>query len=156
PDGKVTGHVEAVVLGHVLAKPYSASHELAGTWSSPDGKRRMPLRLDEGPYPDRLVAGGASPSAPGRYSHDFGTVEEYVFAVVDGAPPGVAKKIELALKTLTLEGPSPDPVDPAQVAALAAGAKVKRQGCENKEPELRGLQQAVYEATPLHGTSVAV
>jgi hypothetical protein len=157
PDGKVTGHVEAIVIGHVVGKPYSASHALVGTWSSPDGKRHMPLRLDEGPYPDRVVvAGGASVSAQERYADDCGTIEEDVFPVIDGAPPGVAKKIELALRTLTLEGPSPDPVDPAQVAALAAGAKVKRQGCENKEPELRGLQQAVYEATPLHATWVAI
>ena len=149
-SGHTTGHIDAALLGHVRAAPYSTSLSLLGTWTSPDGKRRLPIHLDAGYYPDRIVLpAGRALSAQDIYTRDCEYVNEVVYPVVDGAPKSVSNPLDALLRSLTFtEGVQP-------LAGMAPQSWVKRERC-SADPDRRGTNSAVYSATALWGSSVAV
>ncbi len=156
-QGRVVGHVEALVLGHPFAKPFSATMRLVGTWTSPDGTRKLPVRLDEGYYPDRVtVATGQSVVAQEHYAAHCDKIEEVVWPVLEGAPSNVTTPANAALKALTMQGPSTEPVPPEIAALLKRGTAIDRAHCSDKTPEDRGNDSGVFVATPLHASWVAI
>jgi hypothetical protein len=151
-DGHVTGHIDAILLGHVVPATFSERLAIIGHWSSPDGKRRLPMRLEEGYYPDRVtMALGRSLSAQEVYTRDCDLVNEYVYPVIDGAPKGFAESVGASLKSIAFDYEDPD----GGVIRMAPGARIKRDACP-VDPERRGTNSTVYTATALFGSWVAL
>lgn len=156
PDDKVTGHIDAIVLGHIRPKGYASFVTLLGTWSSPDGARKLRLLLRDGFYPDRIgVPGGIFLSAQERYSDECGVIDERIFPVLDNAPKDVTKRFNDALGTLIednggerVEGP-PDP------KSMLPMSKV-RDCAPDPNIENHSHDSARYVASKLQGTSVAL
>ncbi len=156
-ESHVVGHIEALVLGHPSAVSFSAAMRLVGTWTSPDGRRKLPFRLDEGYYPDRVtVSTGQSLVAQEHYAAHCDKIEERVWPVVEGAPSNVMTATNAALKSLTMHGPSIDPEPPELVALLKPGTYIDRTHCNDKTAEDRGSERGVFVPTPLHGSWVAI
>ena len=159
PGSVVTGRLYFLVLGHVLGPGFSGPFAMVGTWTSPDGKRQKPVRLERAYYPARMRAENAAwLSAHESYEDDCGMVHDYVWPFADGAPAGVAAALERKLKALVLQSPAPDSPDPSEIAQLVPRSQVKdKSECDpDASVETHGTESGVFTATPLRGARMAV